>query len=99
MRLGKRTRIKRTTEGQAVLIHIIKVVKLAVQSRRREGHRIFVLFKDVNGVPPDLFGVMGADTDTFTAVNTELPCDHSFSVADTDRLGWTALNTVDASHT
>ena len=65
---------------------------------RREGHRVFVLFQDVCGVPPDLLGVMGADADTFAAVNAELPGDHSLSVADTDGLGGAALDAVDASH-
>jgi len=46
-----------------------------------------------------MFGMMRAYTDALTAVNAEFTVNLCLFISDSDRLGGTALNAVNASHT
>ena len=78
-------------------IHIIQIIKLAVQGRSRKGHRVFVLLHHIHLIIGSMLGVMGTDPDALTAVNTELVIDAGLTAPHAYGLCGAALDAVDAS--
>ena len=78
-------------------IHIVQIVELAIQGRRRQRHRIAVLLHYIHLVKGGMLGMVGAYPDALPAVNTEFGINLCLSVPDPDRLGRAALDAVDAS--
>src|SRR5699024_7405097 len=65
----------------------------------RQGHGVVVVFQGVDGVPPQLFGVVAAGAHALAAVDAELADDAGLAVPHPDGVGGAALDAVGAALT
>ena len=78
-------------------VDVVQMIELDIKRRRRQCDGVLETIQQLQALPPDSFGVVRTDADTFTAVNAEFFQNMCFSVPDADRLRRAAFDAIDAS--